>query len=336
MQNKNPFLYALLSYLSFCLTNSSANTIFVFFAIFLYLAANISLLIYLESEYRDMRSDIISILSYLLGAAFLFFLPQISLSLNGIISLNEESFNRYWLLFYPVATLFPTYIVYRFRLTVAPIYKPVIIAGIIPAAIFTLLILIFQDMRLILIAITENAIQTMVIDPLISLKNQIALPDQYLKLLSYISLNKSVLAKEAIYLMPSVIFSTFAIAAYLTDRIKPLIKDSLFLAIRLFRLPDNLVWVMIVGGFFLIIPFPWARYVAYNVLLIFTLLYFLQGVQVVTDIFNRYKVSFIWRLLFFILLFQFTFMLIFIALAGIFSIWIKPKATTSKENNENE
>ena len=51
----------------------SSKTVFAVFGIFLYIAAGIALLAYLESTERTKKSDIISIIIYILFTAVFFF-----------------------------------------------------------------------------------------------------------------------------------------------------------------------------------------------------------------------------------------------------------------------
>ena len=53
----------------------SSKTVFAVFGIFLYIAAGIALLAYLESTERTRKSYIISIITYILFTAVFFLLP---------------------------------------------------------------------------------------------------------------------------------------------------------------------------------------------------------------------------------------------------------------------
>ena len=84
------------------------------------------------------------------------------------------------------------------------------------------------------------------------------------------------------------------------------------------------------------------KYVSYNVIALFALLYFFQGLQVVNKAFDKFQVSiFIRSLLFLFIFLYFTVVASIIVLIGIFSIWFKPKwlekdsSNTDKKENDN-
>ena len=68
------------------------------------------------------------------------------------------------------------------------------------------------------------------------------------------------------------ISSVFVLITYMCDRMKPVFKDNAFI-IREFRLPDNLVWILILGGFLILAQNEGLKYVSYNVIALFALLY---------------------------------------------------------------
>ena len=73
--SKSIQLYPFLSFLTFYMIQISSKTVFAVFGIFLYIAAGIALLAYLESTERTKKSDIISIIIYILFTAVFFLLP---------------------------------------------------------------------------------------------------------------------------------------------------------------------------------------------------------------------------------------------------------------------
>jgi len=88
-----------------------------------------------------------------------------------------------------------------------------------------------------------------------------------------------------------------------------------------FRNPDPLVWVLIGAGFALLLDHPVVHGVALNVLIVVCTAYFVQGIAVVTGIFDRFSVAPIIRsILYFIVIVQ-PYLVIGLTILGIFDIW---------------
>lgn len=88
-----------------------------------------------------------------------------------------------------------------------------------------------------------------------------------------------------------------------------------------FRNPDHLVWVLIAAGFSLLVDHPLVHGVALNVLIVVCTAYFVQGIAVVTGIFDRFSVPPIMRsILYFIVILQ-PYLVLGLAILGIFDIW---------------
>ena len=152
-------------------------------------------------------------------------------------------------------------------------------------------------------------------------------------MLSYLSLNKELVARQTVYMFPAALSFVFILITYMSDRMKPLFKDNTII-IREYRLPDNLVWVLIIGGFLILAPQEGLKYASYNVLSIFGVLYFFQGLQVINKVFDKFQVSIFFRS--FLILFIFLYFIVFasaVILIGIFSIWFKPKWLEKNDDN---
>lgn len=88
-----------------------------------------------------------------------------------------------------------------------------------------------------------------------------------------------------------------------------------------FRNPDMLVWVVIVAGFAMLLPYHESSQVALNLLLVTGFFYFLQGLAVVLAFFQRITVPAIARMLFWLVLIFQPYLVLAIAVLGIFDIW---------------
>lgn len=331
--NSSVILYPLLSILSFFISVITLNTSFFVFSIFLYIASTTSALIYAESPDRNKKTDVLYILIYAVISAVLVFLPNMSelISKTGIY-LNEKSIISWWtILLYIPLTLIPVILLYFNRQKIGPVYKPVVISSLIPSVFFAIILFIPDIKNALLIG------GTLSVDKYIELLNEMKsnenFTEYYGEMLSYLTINKESIVKNTIFLVPAALFGFMTVTTYITDRIKPLIKDTV-LIIREFRIPDNFVWILIAGGFLILIPYDPLKYVSYNILGIFAVLYFFQGMSVLNFLLNKYNVSILIRgLLFFFLIIEFVVFSIIIISLGLFSIWYKPKWLTKPEDN---
>ena len=98
------------------------------------------------------------------------------------------------------------------------------------------------------------------------------------------------------------------------------------------RLPEPLVWVLIVGGFALLAPNRIVTISALNVLAVTTTLYFLQGLAVVMTIVARQAFAGIMRVFLWVMLLLQPYLAAVIAAIGIFDIWGDFRTPKKKEN----
>ena len=99
-----------------------------------------------------------------------------------------------------------------------------------------------------------------------------------------------------------------------------------------FRNPDPLVWVLIATGFALLLPDSMVTTPALNLLLIITLLYFFQGMAVVTAIITKNSVSALLRILFYAMLVIQPYLLALVAAIGLFDLWVDFRTPKTQEN----
>lgn len=337
--SKSVQLYPVLSFLTFYMIQISSKTYFAVFGIFLYIAAGVALLAYLESSERNRKSDVISVIVYILFTALFFILPNAGnmIEKTGLL-LNSENLKMWWMPVYIVTIFIPVFFLYKNRANDKPLYIPVVLSAALPALLTGALLIFFADIRNGAVSTVANIIQVSIIDTLIKMKETMQIPDYYADMLSYLILNKETVAKQTVYIMPAVFSSIFVLITYMCDRMKPVFRNNTVI-LREFRLPDNLVWVLILGGFLILAPNVGLKYVSYNVLALFALLYFFQGLQVVNKAFDKFQVSiFIRSLLLLFIFFYFTVTASMIVLIGIFSIWFKPKwlEKNSNDTDKNE
>lgn len=335
--SKSVQLYPILSFLTFYMIQISSKTYFAVFGIFLYIAAGVALLAYLESSERTRKSDIISAVIYILFTALFFILPSAGdmIEKTGLL-LNSENLKIWWMPVYIITIFIPVFFLYKNRAGNKPLYIPVVLSAALPALLTGALLVFFPDIRNGAVSAVANIIQVSIIDTLIKMKETMQIPDYYADMLSYLILNKETVAKQTVYMIPAAFSSVFILITYMCDRMKPVFRNN-SVTIREFRLPDNLVWVLILGGFLILVPNEGLKYVSYNVLALFALLYFFQGLQVVNKLFEKFQVSiFIRSLLLLFIFFYFTVIASMIVLIGIFSIWFKPKWLEKDSNDKDK
>jgi hypothetical protein len=98
------------------------------------------------------------------------------------------------------------------------------------------------------------------------------------------------------------------------------------------RLPEPLVWVLIVAGFAMLAPSRIVTIPALNLLVVTTTLYFLQGLAVVLTIFARQAFAGIMRVFLWVMLLLQPYLTAVIAAIGIFDIWGDFRTPKKKEN----
>lgn len=88
-----------------------------------------------------------------------------------------------------------------------------------------------------------------------------------------------------------------------------------------FRNPDLLVWVVIAAGFAVLTPQPDISRVGLNLLIVCGFIYFLQGLAVVLDFFQRISVPSLARVIFWLALVFQPYLVLAIAIFGLFDTW---------------
>lgn len=98
------------------------------------------------------------------------------------------------------------------------------------------------------------------------------------------------------------------------------------------KLPEYLVWVLIVAGFAMLAPSPLVTIPALNVLVVMTALYFLQGLAVVLTIIARQAFTGVIRVFVWVMLLVQPYLAALVAAIGIFDIWGDFRTPKKQEN----
>ncbi|MBT1073317.1 YybS family protein [Pelotalea chapellei] len=99
-----------------------------------------------------------------------------------------------------------------------------------------------------------------------------------------------------------------------------------------FRNPEPLVWLLIFSGFALLAAYPVITVPALNVLVILSMLYFLQGLAVVTSVIARQMYSGILRAALYVMLIFQPYLAFVVAVVGIFDLWGDFRTPRKQEN----
>lgn len=242
---------------------------------------------------------------------FLLFLSYIAI---GFLDLRI-GFNLFFMTGVPALFLFLRYRLNKFKL------EPLIYAPL-PAFLLTVgVILFFTDQReLFLQYITKN-----IDEALKSIENYPL--DEISSNYAYLLSHKKEIALMTLYLIPSI---TFVYTSFLTLLAKNvyIVRNAI---IEPFRVPFHFVWLLILGGFTILSDTLEVKVISYNTFIIFTYLYFIQGSGVITTLLIRKRLMWL-RLLILFLILIYPYVVVVIAVIGLFDNWFN--FGTSKENKD--
>jgi len=247
-------------------------------------------IVYLTGKTRNRKSDIYSFTALLMA---LLYKPIVAISFILIV-------------------LAPSFFLYFYTVKKKKIY-PVISSGL-PAFIVTLalLSLVPEYRQLLQDAIINN------IDMVATQMSQNNIPLENKGYIAYISNNKESIAQIMIMLLPCLSYSYVALLTYISRGFAYRISN---LPISLFKVPDVLIIPFIIGGFFIVGSSPMSKFIAYNTLVIFGTLFFFQGLDLINFFMMKYRIFIFLRFLFYIIIFSEPFLLIFVAIFGLFDNW---------------
>lgn len=99
-----------------------------------------------------------------------------------------------------------------------------------------------------------------------------------------------------------------------------------------FKNPDLLVWILIAAGFSLLLPDSLITTPALNVLLVTAMLYFFQGMAIVSALVTKHSVPAFVRILLYTMLIIQPYLLAFVVGIGIFDLWVDFRTPKTQEN----
>ncbi len=147
-----------------------------------------------------------------------------------------------------------------------------------------------------------------------------------LGIISFLMADKEKAAKYIASLLPCLSYAIISIVIFVTDRLSSLKNETeKDYGKRDFSLPDKFVWVLIFGGFLILLPFENIKFLSYNIIVICGILYFFQGIQMISIFFDKIKVGGIFRGFVYAFLCTEPPVMAALSLMGLFSIWFRPK-----------
>ncbi|MGE4496592.1 MAG: DUF2232 domain-containing protein [Deferribacterales bacterium] len=261
------------------------------------------LLLYLTDPAREKRSDILFLV------------------LTGSCAAYEPYFTAY----YAVTVIFTAFMIYRWQNRPESGWLPVAAAPIPAFILSSVLVFFVESVRA---SLTENV--TSVLKILVEAAKKA--PDTgAAAYAAIVEKNMDMAALSLVLIFPGMIFLTSVLVAYFTKTFFYKIKKCEH---EVFRLPDNLVWVMLAGLAFFFTGDLYLRSAAFNTLLVFGGLYLIQGFEVLRHWVHRFKLAGIFKAIIYIIIFSEPPLMLALALVGLFSIWFnffgKPKQETTE------
>ncbi len=88
------------------------------------------------------------------------------------------------------------------------------------------------------------------------------------------------------------------------------------------RLPEQLVWLVIAGGTGMLLPASLIQHISLNVFLVLITVYFFQGLAVMVSLFGRWSIPRPFRIIFYAFILIQVYGFIFLAITGLADVWI--------------
>lgn len=251
----------------------------------------IFLIHYLKGEFRTKNSDIISAIAVLSTAVYDPLIPM----------------------YFVLIVVVPTVLIklhYDNRLQ----FDAIVASGIPLLIGSTLLLFFLPEYRNTLIENIINYLElvTKNISP------DFLLSDQGSKLV-FLKNNSTLIATMIVHLLPGMSYAYVTLIAFSTNRFY---FKKYEMTPLIFNLPDRLFPALLFGGFFIIIQGNWAQTISFNTLIIFAALFFVQGLEVLNSLLNKYKLSIFVRMIVYILIFSEPPVMIVVCLVGLADNWL--------------
>jgi len=88
------------------------------------------------------------------------------------------------------------------------------------------------------------------------------------------------------------------------------------------KIPDRMIWLLIISGSLLFVPLGVLKVIALNLLMIFLFIYMFQGLAIIGFFFKKKNVPIFFRILCYFLIFAQQFLLLLVVGLGLFDVWV--------------
>jgi hypothetical protein len=174
-----------------------------------------------------------------------------------------------------------------------------------------------------LVEFTSNALNTF-----INAAKEANAPMTQSPYFAQIEANKADAALSVVLIFPAFNYMYTVFAAFISLRLFAKIKK---MQTERFRLPDNLVWILIAGFALIFTPFFYGRFVGVNIAMMFIVLYAFQGFDIILFWMNKFRVIPMIKAIIFIFIFSEPPIILVISLVGLFSVWFNFYGKEPKE-----
>ncbi|MCD8552584.1 DUF2232 domain-containing protein [Seleniivibrio sp.] len=250
------------------------------------------LLVYLGSEKRNKYSDL------MLGAA---------IALTAGISIITTGL-------YVISVAFTAVFIFKFlHKGHRDIWFPVTVVPLLVFIVMAAIIYGIPDYRNTLINVAEQGIKSF-IETVKASKGPMSNDPYFLN----IEKQSRLAAQSVVLIFPAVNYILTAFCTHIAFSLYTKLKR---IEINRFRLPDNLVWILILGFALVFVKQTMAKHAGLNIILIMMTLYAFQGFDIVSYWMTKFKFIPVIKAIIFIFIFSEPPFIIFIALLGLFSVW---------------
>ena len=179
---------------------------------------------------------------------------------------------------------------------------------------------------------------TFVVEENVNLYGQLPLKAEDI---NFIKNNKQTIIKGFIHIFPSlvVIFSIFTIWINLLMGKKYLNRaGAMYPALMSFagwKLPEKMIWIFIASGALLFIPESGVNFFSFNLFLVVCFLYLLQGLAIISFLFQIKNVPAFFRYFFYFLIAVQQILMIPVIVIGLFDMWVDFRKLLQKNQTAN-
>jgi hypothetical protein len=263
------------------------------------------LLVYLGHEKRNRYSDLMLASAVALTAG-------ISIITTGL---------------YVISVAFPAIFIYTFvKKGHKDIWFPVAVTPLLVFIVMATVIYAIPDYRNSLIDVAEQGIKTF-IEAVKTAKNPMSDDPYFLN----VEKQSRLAAQSVVLIFPAVNYILTAFCAHIAFSLYAKLKR---IELTKFRLPDNLVWLLILGFALVFVKQTMLKHAGLNIILVMMTLYAFQGFDIVSYWMTRLKFIPVIKAIIFIFIFSEPPFIIFIALLGLFSVWFNLYGRQEKDSEQ--